>query len=117
MKHLKKFQSEFSVNEKQYLPGLDAQEANKTSFYEIANLTGDQKKRISELVDKTAAEKNIKTQINYKMLILGKLAGLDNKTVEELEKRVEENQEEFASLILANLSGMSMDQVKALQEL
>lgn len=116
MNHLKKFQ-EFSVNEKLYKQGKNNTEENKTSFYEIAKLKEDQKKLISDLVDKTAAENNVKIQGNYKMLIVGKLAGLDDKQIAELEKSTEEKEEEFAKLILVKLAGLNMEQVKAFQEL
>jgi ferritin-like protein len=116
MSHIKQFQ-EFSLTEKIYSQGKNDAEANKTSFYESIKLKEDQKKLISELVDKTASEDNVKIQSNYKVLILGKLAGLDEKQVEELEKNIEEKDEDFVKLILLKLSGLSMDQAKAFQEL
>lgn len=117
MAHVKFFE-DFHIDEKLYKQGSNDAEANKTSFYEIAKLKDDQKKLITELVDKTAKEDNVKLQEKYKALILGKLAGLEDKQVSELENNVEKyDKEEFTTRILLNLSGLSIEQAKAFQEL
>lgn len=112
MKHIKKF------NEmKQFKGGSPDAEENKTSFYEIAKLKDDQKKLVQDLVSKAAAEGNINKGENYKALILGKLAGLDDKQVEDLEKQIDKKHEEFMAFLLLSLSKITMEQAKAFSEL
>jgi len=113
MNSLKNFEN--FLNEKQYTQGKPNAEANIPEFYEKAKLKEDQKKSIASLVEKTANEGNVKKQEKMKALILAKLAGLEEKEVLEMEKELEN--EDFMSLLLLKLSGLSMEQGKAFQEL
>ena len=69
------------------------------------------------LVDKAADEGNINVGQNYKTLVLGKLAGLDDKQVEELEKDIKEKHDEFMAILLLKLAKLSMSQAEAFSEL
>ena len=116
MSNLKDFNS--FVNEKLYSKGKPDSEANKKEFYNKVKLDDKQKKLISSLVDKCASEENIKKGINYKYLILGKLAGLDDKKIEELEKNIDDTKnEEFVLLVLAAISDLKIEDLKAFSEL
>ena len=116
MSTLKNF-DEFLEEAKQYKAGNPDSEENKASFYEKAKLKDDQKKLVTALVDKASEEGNVNKGQNYKALILGKLAGLDDKQIEELEKNIDAKHDEFMPLILVKLAKISMDQASALSDL
>jgi len=113
MNSLKNFES--FLNEKQYTQGKNDAKANIAEFYEKAKLKEDQKKSIASLVEKTAEEGNVEIQERMKALILAKLGGLEEKEVLEMEKELKNK--EFMSLLLLKLSGLSMEQAEAFQEL
>jgi len=105
------------LNEKTYTQGKPDAEENKASFYEKAKLKDDQKKAVESLVDKAAQEENINKGLNYKALIVGKIAGLDDKQIAELEKEIEEKHENFTPLVLLKLSKLTMEQGEAFGDL
>jgi hypothetical protein len=113
---LKNF-DEFLNETKQFKGGKPDAEENTASFYEIAKLKDDQKKMVEALVNKAAAEGNINTNQNYKVLIVGKLAGLDDKAVEDLEKMIDKKNEEFIFYAMIKLAKLTMEQAKAFSEL
>jgi ferritin-like protein len=102
---------------KQYINGKNDVENNKASFYEMAGLKDDQKKAIEKLVDTTASIDNIEKQINYKYLVVAKLAGMEDKDIVELEKAADAKNEDFAPMVLFKLAKLTMEQGKAFAEL
>jgi hypothetical protein len=103
---------------KQTINGKNDVETNKASFYEMAGLKDDQKKAIEKLVDTTASIDNIEKQINYKYLVVAKLAGMEDKDIVELEKAAgDAKNEDFAPMVLFKLAKLTMEQGKAFAEL